>query len=84
MLHADIIPAAQAGIEPVHPLLRSSVRERIRADVTCGHFLQAVVADGRRCAQRRFHVTLFQQAALLCGMRPNTREAIGLQFQFHG
>jgi hypothetical protein len=43
----------------MHPLLGSAVSERLRDDVTAGHFLQAIIADSRRSAERRFHISLF-------------------------
>ena len=74
----------KAGIEPVRSLLRRPMRERIRVDVTGGHFLQTVVAHGGSRAHRGFDVSFFQEATLLRGVRPHACKAIRLQFQFHG
>jgi len=60
------------------------MRERFGSDTTGGHFLQAVITNGRSSAQRRFHVSLLEQAALLSRMRPDPSKTIGLQFKFHG
>ena len=44
-----------------------------------GHLLQAVVTDGGRGAEGGLDVSFFEQSALLCGVRPNSSEAVGLQ-----
>ena len=75
--------APKPRVEPLHPLPRRPMRERLWAHMPGGHFLQAVIAHRRRRAERRLHVSLLQQSALLCGVRPHAREAVRLQFQPH-
>ena len=58
--------------------------EGLGAYAAGGHFLQAIVAHGGCGAERGFHVAFFEQAALLRRVRPDAREAIGLQFEFYG
>jgi hypothetical protein len=47
--------------------------------VTGGHSLKPVIANGRGSAQRRFDVALFEEAALLGGVRPHASQTIGLE-----
>lgn len=51
----------------------------VRADVTGGHSLKPVIANGRGSAQRRFDVALFEEAALRGGVRPHASQTIGLE-----
>lgn len=60
------------------------MRERIWRDVARGHFLKSIIPDCGRSPQGRFYVTFFEQAALLGGMRPYSRKAVGLQFELDG
>ena len=48
------------------------------------HSLNVIVAHSGSRSQRGFHVTPFQQPALLCRMRPNSGQAIGLQLHHYG
>src|SRR5580704_15693788 len=72
----------QAGFEPVRALLGRAMGERFRTDMAGGHFLQVVITDGGGGAQRGLHVSAFEQAALLSGMRPDTSKTVCLEFQF--
>ena len=38
----------KTGVEPMHPLLGSTVRERFRTNMARGHFLQAIITNGSR------------------------------------
>ena len=58
--------------------------KRFRRDVARRHFLQPIIADRCCRAQSGFDVALFEQSALLCGVRPNARETIRLQLEPHG
>ena len=48
------------------------------------HFLQVVVADGGCGVHGGFHVALLQEIALLCGIGPDSRVAIGLELDTDG
>ena len=69
----------QAALEPLHALLRRSVREILRAYVAGGHLLQLVVPYRSRCLQGRLDVALIDYFSLLGGFRPHARKAIGLE-----
>src|SRR6516165_8220120 len=75
--------AAQALREPMHSLLRTPMRKRFGLHLAAHHLLDVIVAHRGSCSQRGFHVGTFEQAALLSGMRPNSCQAVGLQFHHH-
>jgi len=59
------------------------MRKRFGLHSAPRHFLDVIITHCRSRSQRGFHVATFQQAALLCGMRPNSSQAIGLQFHHY-
>ena len=54
--------------------------ERIRADLPPGHALEPVVSDCGCCTQGAFDIPSLEEVALLRRFRPDTCEAISLQF----
>src|SRR5688572_6199141 len=71
----------EAGHEPLLTLRRRAVGEAIRHHAALSFLLEHVVADRGRGLQRRLDVAGLQQLPALLGvMRPDTAEAIGLQF----
>jgi len=58
------------------------VGERIRRDVSPGAPLQAVVADGARCVECLFDITLLEDPTRPVGViSPDAGQAVGLQFE---
>src|SRR6186997_1964432 len=70
----------QAGKEPARALRGGAVREGVGHDVALASPLQAIIADRRRRLHGRLDVPWLDQPPLfLRVVRPNAREAIGLQ-----
>src|SRR5437868_3211953 len=84
-----VAPAQVAGLdpprEPLHALLARAVGEGLRRHAALRLPLQPVVADGRRGIERLLHVARLEDVARALGVvRPDAREAIGLQLQPDG
>src|SRR5665213_726179 len=73
----------QTGAEPVDPLRGCAMGERFGIRVALSHSLQTVVAHRRRGAQRGIDIGPVDEVPLPRGVSPDTRKAIGLQFQLH-
>src|SRR5271166_4002407 len=70
----------EAGIEPALALRRGAVGKGIGHDIAARLFLQLVVADGRGRLQRCLDIARLDHFPALVGaMRPDAREAVGLQ-----
>jgi hypothetical protein len=65
----------------MRPLRRRTVGKRLGRDVTSGHALKAIVTDRRRGTKAGCDIRPIYDVALLSGMAPDSREAIGLQFE---
>src|SRR5882724_9705205 len=79
------VPLIETRLEPVDALLRRAVRERVRDDRASRLPLQPIVADGARSSERLVDVAgLEPVVARLGAVRPDAREAIGLQLQPNG
>jgi hypothetical protein len=60
------------------------MREGIGRNVPAGLFLEAVVSDRCRGGKAFIDVSLLQNAALICAVAPDPREAVGLKFEPDG
>src|SRR5215211_6627432 len=74
------VAGVEALLEPARALLRGPVRERLRADPARRLGLDAIVTDGCRRGQALLEIALLEQPALVGGVRPHARQAVGLQF----
>jgi hypothetical protein len=68
-------------LEPMRPLLGTSMCKGIRVHLSGRHPLKAVVPYGRSGTQGFVNVTSLQNVALRCGMAQDSGEAIGLQLK---
>src|ERR1019366_1460423 len=64
------VASAEALLKPVHSLLRTAVRKRLRIDMSGRHALQAVVAHCRRRIQALLHFSGIQQLSLIGRVSP--------------
>src|SRR5271165_721793 len=76
-------PFLHPSLKPVRALRGRPMRKRFRAHLPARHALQSIVSDGCRRLQACLHVARIDDLALFGGFRPNSGEAIGLEFQPH-
>ena len=80
MIATKVEPAAK----PRHPLGRAAVGEAVRHNLPAGFALQAIIANGGRCAQGLFQVTRVQQVSFAVGgVAPYAGETVRLQLLSH-
>src|SRR3954447_10852217 len=77
-------PRVEAGLQPMRPLLRGAVSERLGVDPAVRLLLDAIVSDRGRGVQPLLEVAVLQDAAVIRGAAPNAGEAVGLQFEANG
>src|SRR5450631_4214775 len=70
-------------LEPARALCGRAVRPGLRAHGASGLFLDVIVADCGRSAERFLYVTRIQDLPLARGARPDAGKAVRLQLEAH-
>src|SRR5213075_3424324 len=73
----------ESALEPVGPLLRRTVRERLGIDRAAGHPLNAIVANRCGSVETFIDIAALEDVALRGGVAPDAGVTVSLQLERH-